>query len=159
MDTKRCYACSEAKPYDQFYKDRSRKDGYGNVCKACDDAKSARNHRITREAKAAERTARRFGKYRGQTHEATLGELRKLKSVPCMDCGGTYPPVCMDFDHRPGAEKKFNIAQWRQFSAFELVAEIAKCDLVCSNCHRVRSAERGWPGAGRTCVDVTEMDE
>jgi hypothetical protein len=32
-------------------------------------------------------------------------EIRALKSRPCMDCGGTFDPVCMDFDHRPGETK------------------------------------------------------
>lgn len=66
------------------------------------------------------------------------------RAVPCADCGGTFPTICMDFDHRPGAEKKADVAvfvgngNWRR--AFD---EIAKCDTVCANCHRVRTQERG----------------
>lgn len=60
-----------------------------------------------------------------------------------MDCGGTFDPVCMDFDHRPGELKLFNIAAWRQYSAkvttAKLLTEIAKCDVVCANCHRLRT--------------------
>lgn len=66
-----------------------------------------------------------------------------LKVLPCMDCGKFFPPVCMDFDHRPGTEKKFNIsggACLRRAEAFQ--DEIMKCDLVCANCHRIRTQNR-----------------
>jgi hypothetical protein len=52
----------------------------------------------------------------------------------------------MDFDHRPGTEKLFEIADYlatRVVSTYaKLDAEIEKCDVVCSNCHRIRTQER-----------------
>lgn len=73
--------------------------------------------------------------------------IRQLKARPCADCGGTFDPVCMDFDHRPGEVKLFNIGstgrnsrgQSRPTNLEKLRAEIAKCDIVCANCHRVRT--------------------
>jgi hypothetical protein len=56
-----------------------------------------------------------------------------------MDCGGTFPPECMDFDHRPGEKKLFGIGQGLRRKLEALLAEIAKCDLVCANCHRIRT--------------------
>ena len=57
-----------------------------------------------------------------------------------MDCGNTFPPVCMDFDHRPNTDKKFNIGErYANAPISVLRAEIAKCDVVCSNCHRIRT--------------------
>lgn len=67
--------------------------------------------------------------------------LDSLKSKPCMDCGNTFPPECMDFDHRPGEEKLFNIRAGYMNSAL-LNDEIAKCDLICANCHRIRTRSR-----------------
>lgn len=49
----------------------------------------------------------------------------------------------MDFDHRPGEEKLFTIASASEQPRAVLMAEIAKCDIICSNCHRIRTAERG----------------
>lgn len=70
--------------------------------------------------------------------------IRKCKSVPCMDCNQVYPPFVMDFDHREPDQKEFTIA--RAYSSLygqkKLEAEVAKCDVVCSNCHRVRTHER-----------------
>ena len=66
--------------------------------------------------------------------------LKKIKDVPCMDCGVKYPSYVMDLDHRNPIEKIANINQiisslsWSKF--FE---EIAKCDVVCANCHRQRT--------------------
>jgi hypothetical protein len=63
------------------------------------------------------------------------------KSIPCYDCGEEYPPYVMDFDHRPGTVKSFNIAKERH-SISTLLTEIDKCDVVCSNCHRQRTHQR-----------------
>jgi len=64
--------------------------------------------------------------------------LNSLKNQPCKDCGRTFPHVAMDFDHVQG-EKVAGIAQMWSWGRERVVAEIAKCDLVCANCHRVRT--------------------
>jgi hypothetical protein len=63
--------------------------------------------------------------------------VRALKNVPCAECGGTFPPYVMDFHHRDPAEKEFNIGTNVMKNLDSLLAEIAKCDVVCANCHRV----------------------
>jgi hypothetical protein len=48
----------------------------------------------------------------------------------------------MDFDHAPGT-KTFNIGRDRgSRSAHVVAAEIAKCEVVCANCHRIRTHYR-----------------
>ncbi len=65
-----------------------------------------------------------------------------IKTRPCLDCKHEFPPCAMDFDHVRG-EKKFNVGQRMAYvSAEDLQAEIMKCDVVCANCHRVRSFGR-----------------
>lgn len=72
-------------------------------------------------------------------------ELAELKSLPCMDCGGTFPPECMDFDHVRG-DKSFDFgAGVYSFSLRRVLEEIEKCDLVCANCHRIRTRKRKEP--------------
>lgn len=70
--------------------------------------------------------------------------LDELRSNPCMDCNRTFPPVCMDFDHRPGEIKRACVAVLMRngFSKETVMAEIVKCDLVCANCHRIRTQKR-----------------
>jgi hypothetical protein len=67
--------------------------------------------------------------------------LEWLKAVPCLDCGKEYPPYVLDFDHRPGVEKKFVIGHWsvKRYPLDVLQEEVMKCDLVCANCHRQRT--------------------
>lgn len=72
-----------------------------------------------------------------------------LKDVPCTDCGGRFPPEAMDFDHVRG-EKLANVSQTIFSSAFTMRMfreEVAKCEVVCANCHRVRT--RGRKGISR----------
>jgi len=68
--------------------------------------------------------------------------LDKAKDVPCKDCGIRYPPYVMDFDHVRG--KKFKTLGHLKGSVAVLLREIAKCEVVCSNCHRIRTWERVW---------------
>lgn len=62
----------------------------------------------------------------------------------CVDCGEADIRV-LDFDHRPGVKKQYDIARMiTQGIGWERIqAEIAKCDVRCANCHRRRTAERG----------------
>lgn len=66
--------------------------------------------------------------------------IQKAKSKPCTDCGIKYPYWVMDFDHVRG-KKRFNLNRLSKVSAsWETIdAEIAKCEVVCSNCHRDRT--------------------
>ena len=58
-----------------------------------------------------------------------------------MDCGIKYPPYVMDFDHL--GDKEFVISKGvSMHSPIKLLKEIAKCDVVCSNCHRLRTYNR-----------------
>lgn len=71
--------------------------------------------------------------------------LDGLKDKPCADCRTKYPPECMDFDHVVGP-KLFKIGDSVGRTRETTLAEIAKCELVCANCHRIRTKERGKNG-------------
>lgn len=66
------------------------------------------------------------------------------ENVPCMDCGIVYPPHVYDFDHLPQFEKSFALSStgMRDKTLEQIIAEVAKCELVCSNCHRHRTYMR-----------------
>jgi len=73
-------------------------------------------------------------------HSALLDMLRRK---PCEDCGGSFPPCSMDFDHRDPSTKRFVVTRMRARATVErILAEVAKCDIVCANCHRLRTFER-----------------
>lgn len=121
---KTCTYCGETKPVGRFVVNTKRRlAGITAQCKDCENARFA--------AKRAE-LARR------------VNALKEGK--PCTDCGGIYPPVCLDFDHLPQFQKRLGVARMvgtcRSWAAIE--AEIAKCELVCANCHRLRTDSRGY---------------
>lgn len=68
--------------------------------------------------------------------------ILSLKDKPCTDCGIKYHHAAMDFDHLPQFTKAFNISDAYTLSECEILEEIAKCELVCANCHRIRTFTR-----------------
>ncbi len=68
--------------------------------------------------------------------------IRTKKDRPCNDCGVKYPYYVMQFDHV--GDKLYNIADLVNYNNYaKLDAEIAKCEIVCANCHMERTYRRG----------------
>jgi len=76
------------------------------------------------------------------TYERHRHIVRQAKSKPCADCGVQYPFYVMDFDHRDGAAKSFELNSVQRKTIKAILLEIEKCDVVCSNCHRERTYQR-----------------
>lgn len=77
----------------------------------------------------------------------TRGRIRQRiieeKSKPCLDCGKSYPWYVMDFDHVRGDKViVLSEAAHKHLSISRLEDEMAKCDVVCANCHRERTFQR-----------------
>ena len=67
---------------------------------------------------------------------------RKLELVnrfgnKCAHCQQTFPPCCYDFHHLDPTQKDKKITQLTGASLEKLEAEVLKCIMVCSNCHRI----------------------
>lgn len=80
-----------------------------------------------------------------RNYEKIREYIDKLKDVPCLDCGQIFPNCVMEFDHVPERGKKlFNIGHfYGKIEAARFQDEIAKCDVVCANCHRIRTCKYG----------------
>ncbi len=66
--------------------------------------------------------------------------LDRVRELACADCGRRFLTCVMEFDHRDPSDKRYDmnlIAGRVKFST--LLEELAKCDIVCSNCHRIRT--------------------
>jgi hypothetical protein len=69
--------------------------------------------------------------------------IQEMKSsTPCMDCKESFPYYVMDFDHVRGRKHKNVMELIPTLSKKKIDEEIAKCEIVCSNCHRVRTHNR-----------------
>lgn len=123
---KRCTECGETKPFTEFHK-YADSGLYKGACNNCCTAKQRDRWRQQKQ----------------DSKEKRRGWIDELKSKPCTDCGCTFDPVCMDFDHI-GTDKTLNVSQMvaRNFAKGIIEQEIAKCELVCANCHRLRTKKR-----------------
>lgn len=93
-------------------------------------------YRQNRE-RTAERTTARHKANRDRNFKI-IDDLRD--NTPCMDCGIQYPHYVMDFDHVRGEKiNDVTLGAAYGWSVEKLMAEIAKCEIVCSNCHRART--------------------
>ena len=68
----------------------------------------------------------------------------KIDNPTCTDCKIDYPYFVLDFDHLPQFEKSFSLsaAGHKDKNMYQILAEIDKCEIVCSNCHRFRTEMR-----------------
>ena len=77
------------------------------------------------------------------------------RRTPCIDCGNNYPAECMEFDHLPQFKKEVNISRLcHDGNVGRLRVELKKCQLVCANCHRVRTRLRRIEATAR----VTDIE-
>ena len=142
-----CTACKKNKSITKSYHIKDPKTGARKSrCKQCLRAYNRRYYAKNREACRA--------RARKKHQELTVngGRIRDWLAktygeIPCTDCGGEFQWCAMDFDHLPEHKKEFTIGSygWRELTPRVLVRvkeEIAKCELVCSNCHRIRTQER-----------------
>lgn len=65
------------------------------------------------------------------------------EAIGCTDCGEKYPYYVLDLDHI-GDDKSFNLSAYRNHThdIEKIKEEIAKCEVVCANCHRIRTYQR-----------------
>lgn len=135
---KRCTMCKTEKALSEFNRHKGRKDGLQNMCRHCNSARSRQyyvdhhdKHRVVMRAKNAA--------YVQRAHEYVLRILLQ-SSCAC----GESDPLVLDFDHRDPTTKELDISHAIQngWSPMRLEVEIGKCDIVCANCHRRRTAEQ-----------------
>lgn len=68
--------------------------------------------------------------------------VRSVKNQPCVDCGKNFHFAAMDFDHVRGKKLGCLSDLCYRVGLSRLKTEIRKCDLVCANCHRIRTYNR-----------------
>lgn len=139
METKICTKCKEIKILSDFNKNKTRKDGYSNICRECSNLKSKEYYNDNREK-----------------HKIIIGERNKrirkenqrkyfdvLSQSYCIDCG-EKDPVVLEFDHKDNVDKIDGVGNMVNagYSWGVIVEEIKKCDVRCANCHRRRTAKQ-----------------
>jgi hypothetical protein len=147
---KTCSKCLGSKVLEEFCLDKRSVDARAAECRVCHRERLnaynpgyyARNVEFfaqrykndivfNRQRNALMSARRRLKRY---------AETEQLKKVPCADCGLTFAPCVMDFDHRNRDQKVNNINRLSGMAPWVVVLEeIAKCEIRCARCHRLKS--------------------
>jgi hypothetical protein len=135
-EPRKCYRCGALKPPAEFAWRNKAKGRYDSFCRPC-RAAYKKAHYAANRRRYIERAQERK---RDLALERTLYLIAFFESHPCVDCGET-DPVVLEFDHR--RDKLFSIGMELSRRKWQsILAEIEKCDVVCANCHRRRTALR-----------------
>jgi hypothetical protein len=147
----KCYRCGEFKPADDFAWRRRRKLQRDSFCRPCRSA-YGREHYLANKQRYIDQAARSKRQLR---LERTKHLIEFFRTHPCVDCGEA-DPVVLEFDHLDAGDKAFTIGHSLERRTWETVlSEMAKCEVVCANCHRRRHARR----RGTVRVMLTERPE
>ena len=125
MDTKKCCKCKTVKDLVQFNKNKSKKDGFSNYCKACKKLYEQVYYETHKQINFA----------RAKSHrEKRRQEIKQ--DLKCAQCGESHP-ACLVFHHIDPTQKEYTIGYMlnRSYSLDRINVEIAKCIVLCANCH------------------------
>jgi hypothetical protein len=128
LAVKQCTFCKQELPLEAFYANRTKPDGKGNICKPC-KKNYTRDYWISHR-KGVQWKAR---------NEAQIEVRNYLRTHPCVDCGET-DIIVLDFDHLRDKSYNVGIMIQRGMSWSKILEEIMKCEVVCANDHRRRTA-------------------
>lgn len=146
--TKFCPKCNEDKLITEFHKKTKSKDGLQYICISCRKEMNADYYIATPEKDDARHNSRLIRK------QLVSSRIEPLLLAGCTDCHKCFPPESMDFDHVTG-DKLVSIADLAGSSysdselLFLLEEELKKCEVVCANCHRIRTITRHKNSARR----------
>lgn len=141
---KTCTRCLREQPLAAFSRRNARGDLHSH-CKDCVKAASRAHYLATSTVQRRYDGSFDEKAYFAEKNRAHKEKLTGVKKgCPCTDCGRELPAPCMEFDRvQPG--KVQDLSQMRNYRVEAVEAELAKCELVCANCHRVRTASRRAP--------------
>jgi len=129
---KRCGSCKNDKDISEFHRNKKARDGHRNRCKEC-VREYHQMHYAQNKQRYVDQSSSRQKKLRDFVWD--------LKRTPCFDCKIEYPPWVMQFDHL--RDKDMGVGKLTYFGSKErILREAAKCEIVCANCHAIRTHNR-----------------
>lgn len=133
-----CSKCKLNLDDSNFSFSNKKQNKLSNYCRSCQ--KSVRKHFYQKNIEKYKKISKESKKILTPIKREFI---KSLKDFPCKDCGIKYPFYVMDFDHLPEFKKEIKMANCaHHYSDKKILEECKKCDVVCSNCHRVRTWKR-----------------
>ncbi len=137
--TKYCPSCDLEKDYSEFYINKSKIDGLQANCKVCKNGYYQKWYsRPDVAEKVKKRTIARNARVK---QEAQKWIISYLRSHPCVDCHEMDISV-LEFDHLHSKILNISTLVSNIAALSTIQAEVAKCEVVCANCHRRRTYKR-----------------
>ena len=133
--------CYKILPIEKFPWKNKSKGLRHKKCSPCRNRYDKKIYNKTPEAKERRRAC--LQKSSRNVRIQLKSKINEIKlNSPCVDCGGTFHPVAMDFDHVKGT-KKYGISEMagKRMPWDKIQKEIDKCELRCANCHRIKTYE------------------
>lgn len=129
---KQCCICKENHSLECFAKNKAKKDGLQSQCKNCQKVYRKKHYEDNRQYY--------IDKAKVWSTNQKIIFYNWLQQQQCIDCGNDNFKV-LEFDHMQ--DKSFNISKKIASLTFDaIMKEVQKCEVVCANCHRIRTAER-----------------
>ena len=130
--TKTCWQCQTVKSVDEFGRNKARKDGCQTECKQC---------RSSRHQKYYQKNKKKYHRYNAQHRQTNRDFIAAYLADKQCECGFSDSRA-LDFDHIDPTTKKKEISKMLNqcYSIEAIKAEIAKCRILCANCHRIHTA-------------------
>lgn len=127
---KTCNQCKEDKEDSQFHK---RGSNLQPICKVC----RGELDKLRRKDPLNVKRQMDLSKIRRIEVKTKIHEY--LSNHPCVKCGENGVP-CLQFHHLDPSKKSFNVADCKDRSWRLVQLEIAKCEVLCANCHAKETA-------------------
>lgn len=143
MEKKKCTQCGEEKDVCEFFFRDKKTNKRHSQCKSCyKEKRKNKEHYLKYKVEYLERVNKRRKEKIKENREKLLEYFKKHHCVKC----GENNPIVLDFDHRDEKEKKYGISSMiDSYNWSTILTEIKKCDVLCANCHRIRTSEQfGW---------------
>jgi len=133
---KKCSICKQLKPTTEFNKNKSKKDNLNTLCRVCSNERSRQFYKEHKHQHKTVSYAAR--KRRENKNNQLIIEYKNKRECQNPNCTETQiEACCLDFHHKNPRNKQHNISIMKHSYSWEKIAkEIAKCIVLCSNCHK-----------------------
>jgi len=131
-----CTSCNQAKPLDAFYFIKSR-NRHLHKCIVCKQQYDKSYWQLTGTKRRSQKK-KNISQIRDRNTRYILSYLREHPCVLCLETD----PLVLEFDHINPSLKEANVSELLSYSIERIEVEIAKCRVLCANCHRRETAKQ-----------------
>lgn len=128
MQTKTCSECKKEQGIENFHVRSYVKGTHQSYCKKCRKSRDALDWLKNKNSRKEKRR---------QSRKRVRAEFKAYKDSLCCALCSESSTECLDFHHKDPKEKEYLVSYLSNNGSKEkLFEEIAKCVVLCANCHR-----------------------